>query len=166
MSKLSTWWRGIVNAIKFAFTWTCQKPEQKPEPKPEPKPEAEVEVEQKCTCDLSKPLCDPEPDRFTYDYMAANAEREECGQEHSEGIVVRFRVWVPRRNTWWILSSVGKGQVRKGASGLDCPCFVKNGYSYHILGGRKQTKDVPHPEMDVHGNVGLPAVIYAECRKA
>ena len=160
MSKLSTWWRGIVNAIKSAFTWG------KDEPKPEVKPETPQEAEAACGCILSKPLCDPEPDRFTDDYMAANAEREECGQEQSEGIVVRFRVWVPRRNTWWILSSVGKGQVRKGASGLDCPCFVKNGYSYHILGGRKQTKDVPHPEMDVHGNVGLPAVIYAECRKA
>lgn len=54
MSKLSTWWRGIVNAIKSAFTWTRQKPEQKPEPKPEA--EVEVEVEQKCTCDLSKPI--------------------------------------------------------------------------------------------------------------
>ena len=153
--------------IKQFIAWLMKKFSKKDEATQTHDPVEPTPAEpQECTCDTTKPLCDPEPDRFTDDYMAANAEREECGQEQSEGIVVRFRVWVPRRKTWWILSSVGKGQVRKGASGLDCPCFVKNGYSYHILGGRKQTKDVPHPEMDVHGNVGLPAVIYAECRKA
>ena len=49
MSKLSTWWANIVNAIKSAFTWGKDEPEEKPEV---------VETERTCTCNLAKPVID------------------------------------------------------------------------------------------------------------
>ena len=82
MSRLSTWWAAVVNAIKSAFTWTTPKPESQPETEPQPDP---VETEQKCTCDLSKPLCEP-------------VHGEECPVPW--GVDVRFLAWSPSKHDW------------------------------------------------------------------
>ena len=117
MSRLSTWWRGIVNAIKSAFTWTAPKPESQPETDPKPDP---VETEQKCTCDLSKPLCEP-------------VRGEECPLPW--GMDIRFLGWSPEKHDWMFIGCNDGASVRNGKQ-LTGRCFQKAGKQYHYIGYR------------------------------
>lgn len=120
---------------------------------------------------LAGPLVDPNPAKFTQAYIDANSRYEECSQEEAERIIVRFRVFIPSKNKWWILSSIGRGHVSKEpeGGGLRCDDFTFEGYHYHIRGGRRNSDGNKHTrveDMDVQGNRHLPVNIYAECRVA
>ena len=117
MSRLSTWWRGIVNAIKSAFTWTT------PETEPQPEPEPQLEPEQKCTCDLSKPLVEPD-------------KGEECPVPW--GVDVRFLAWSPSKHDWVFIGFMLDSATYKDGK-ITGRCFVKNGLQYHYMGQRQRS---------------------------
>ena len=126
MSRLSTWWRGIVNAIKFAFTWTTQKDEQT-------EPEAEAEVEQKCTCDLTKPIIAP-PD---FCLMKDAGENETTLNDNPD---IRFLIGNRKDDNAW--KFIGQFAVRNALYSFKDGkvlgfCDKINGVDFHCCGQRQ-----------------------------
>lgn len=120
MSKLSTWWHGIVNAIKFAFTWG--KPKQEPtNPQTDSTPAPlEPDEPQACTCDLSKPLVEPD-------------KGEECPVPW--GMDIRFLAWSTDAHDW-VFIGCNDGSIVRNGKQLTGRCFNKNGKQYHYIGYR------------------------------
>lgn len=84
-----------------------------------------------CGCDLSKPLVDGPYDDA---YMSAHAHSEECDIEPATGLMLRYAVWIPSMNLWWLQSSVGMGHVRRSGDALVAECHEFKGFRYHVRG--------------------------------
>ena len=84
--------------------------------------------------DSSAPMVDPNPSKYTSDYVANNASYEECHIEPATGLMVRYCVYRPSVGQWWLLSSLGEGHVRRDGSNLIAENFVKDGQTIEVLG--------------------------------
>lgn len=97
--------------------------------------ESKPKPETTCGCDLTKPICDPDPAKYTPEYVAQNCEFEECGIEADKKIITRFVVIRGESGGCWFLSSLGMDQVQRGPDNRGVyKCFSKDGYRYHIKG--------------------------------
>ena len=109
-------------------------------------------------------LVDPNPAKYTQEYMDQNGSFEECGIEAQMKIVCRFCVIRGESGGFWMLSSLGMDRVRRGPTGTGvCDDFSIDGYNYHIKG---------YLDNEPQGNAILTApvktdgkYIVVECRK-
>lgn len=121
-----------------------------------------------CGCDLSGPLVDGPYDAA---YMAANANFEECHIEPATGLMVRYAVWIPSQNCFWLQSSIGDGHVKKAGDYLVAECHTTKGFRYHVRGfaiGEPHAGE-SNPALVAAGNEckydGSRRYVIAECRK-
>lgn len=123
-----------------------------------------------CACDLSGALVDPNPAKYTADYMnealnPGGVRYEECGIEANMKIICRLCCIRGTAGGFWMLSSLGEGRVTRDANNNGVlKCFVLDGYAYHTKG---YVADEPQ-----QGAIRTVAVnkngkyIVVECRKA
>lgn len=78
------------------------------------------------------PLQDPAG--YTEASVSANASSEECSIEPHTGLMVRYLVWRPGFGTYWLLSSLGEGHVRREGNTLIAENFTKNGQYIEVVG--------------------------------
>ncbi len=115
------------------------------------------------TCNLSLPLSDPNPSKYTESFMHDNSNFEECGIEAQLKIIARFCVYRPSVNGWWFISSLVMDKITRNPDGTpNIKCFVQDGYQYHIRGYRSTEPGPNETNPIVSSN---PAkYIISECR--
>jgi hypothetical protein len=121
-----------------------------------------------CGCDLSGLLVDGPYDAA---YMSANSHYEECNIEPATGLMVRYAVWIPGQNGWWMQSSIAEGHVKKVGDSLVAECHSTKGFRYHVRGfaisGPRTGESTP--ALVASGNEckydGSRRYVIVECRK-
>jgi hypothetical protein len=155
------------------LSWLLNEAKKKVEVDPSVKPGA-------CGCDLTSPLCDPDTSKYNgvtmdWDNPAQKAfiHHQECAIEPATGLMVRYCVWVPSRNCWWMLSDIGIGHVRRVGNDLVSDCFTYGSWRIHVRGYSRAditSSRNPTPPPDVVGNkspyTGNRQYILVDCRKA
>jgi hypothetical protein len=116
-----------------------------------------------CKCDLTAPLCDPNPSKYTQAYMDKNGSWEECGIEAGKKVVCRYCVIRGDSGGFWMMSSIGMDYVSR-ANPCKAVCILNlDGYNYHVKG---------YLESEPQGNAIKTATVkdagkyvVVECRK-
>lgn len=137
-------------------------------PKPKPSTGSTTPSDAPAAVDTTGPLVDP-PAKYNDAYWAdkKTQEREECGLEAEDKIIIRVFFIRGISGGAWVISSLARGHVRRGESGNDCDDWVQDGLSYHCKGGFNDEPQQPDKQpVDVKGNKGLPKWVVYEIRKA
>jgi hypothetical protein len=117
-------------------------------------------------------LCDPNPAKYTKEYMKNNGDYEECGLESQKGICARYAVWKGNSGGYWFLSSIAIDRVKVVNKQLISEDFTVDGYIYHTIGFSTidpQGKNVQITNPPFAGDrctYGSYRYILVECRKA
>ena len=146
--------------------------------KPQPKPQDSTTGQNTstsatgtaCKCRMTGALIDPDPARYTEDYMCerknpAQVRYEEVGLEECLKIISRCCVIRGISGGFWMLSSlvdkrIGRDQNNNGIVN----CFTENGIQYHIKGycdDEPQGNAIRTIPLNKNGKY-----IVIECRKA
>lgn len=141
------------------------------EPTPTPAPDANTPATVTPPPAVTGQLCDPPADYMAK--VAADPGGEECRIEPQTGLMVRYLVWIPSRNTWWAMSSLGLGHVRRDGGNLVADTFAASGITIAPRGFRyghePESYSDPTPKLDVTGSscpyTGERIYVMAECRK-
>jgi len=92
--------------------------------------------------DTTGDLCDPNPDKYTPEYVAANASFEECHIEPATGLMIRTAFWRPSVGQWWLLSGLADGHIRRVGGNLVADTFPDAGITYVPYGFTKYEPQV------------------------
>ncbi len=94
------------------------------------------------TVDVTGNLCDPNPAKYTPEYVSQNASFEECHIEPATGLMIRTAFWRPSVGQWWLLSGLAEGHIRRVGFDLVADNFTKDGYTYEVIGFTKYEPQV------------------------
>jgi hypothetical protein len=118
------------------------------------------------TCKLDGPLCDPDPSKFTPEYMdkdGPHAEFEDVGVERELKIVMRTLFVRGTSGGFYTLSSLAMKHVSRNADGSPHgECFTENGIRYHVRGYTNGDVNGPYQPQDSMN--GAYFCVW-ECRK-
>lgn len=92
--------------------------------------------------DLSGELCDPNPAKYTPDYVSGNASYEECHIEPATGLMLRTAFYRASVGQWWLLSGLAEGHIRRVGDNLVADTFTVDGYAYEVFGFTKYEPQV------------------------